>query len=50
MIESFVALNIIELATEENKDFFQVLEEVNEIYDRRLNAVETDLSMQIEIH
>lgn len=48
-IEDFVALNIIELATEENKDFFSVLKEIVEIYNKRLSAVETDLSLQIEV-
>ena len=48
-IESFIALNIIELATDENKDFFSVLKEIVEIYNARLLAVETDLSLQIEI-
>lgn len=49
-IEDFVALNIIELATEENKDFFGVLQEIVHIYNRRLAEVETDLSLQIEVH
>ncbi|MFN8434656.1 MAG: DUF4928 family protein [Anaerolineales bacterium] len=48
-IESFIGLNIIELATDENKDFFSVLKEIVEIYNTRLSAVETDLSLQIEI-
>jgi hypothetical protein len=48
-IESFIALNIIELATDENKDFFSVLKEIVEIYNARLSAVETDLSLQIEV-
>jgi hypothetical protein len=48
-IEDFVALNIIELATEESKDFFSVLKEIVEIYNQRLLAVETDLSLQIEV-
>jgi uncharacterized tellurite resistance protein B-like protein len=48
-IEDFVALNIIELATEERKDFFRVLKEIVEIYNRRLSEVETDLSLQIEV-
>lgn len=48
-IEDFVALNIIELATEENKDFFSVLREIVEIYNSRLAEVETDLSLQIEV-
>jgi hypothetical protein len=49
-IEDFVALNIIELAAEENKDFFSVLKEIVDIYNKRLSAVETDLSLQIEVH
>jgi hypothetical protein len=48
-IEDFVALNIIELATEENKDFFSVLKEIVEIYNKRLSEVETDLSLRIEV-
>lgn len=48
-IENFVALNIIELATEESKDFFSVLKEIVEIYNKRLSEVETDLSLQIEV-
>lgn len=48
-IENFVAVNIIEIATEENKDFFSVLKEIVEIYNRRLSEVETDLSLQIEV-
>lgn len=49
-IESFVAANIIELATVENKDYFDVLQEIVQIYNRRLAEVETDLSLQIEVH
>lgn len=48
-IEDFVALNIIELATEENKDFFSVLQEIVQIYNKRLAEVETDLSLQIQV-
>lgn len=48
-IEAFVALNIIELATEENKEFFGVLQDIVQIYNRRLAEVETDLSLQIEV-
>lgn len=48
-IENFVALNIMELATEENKDFFSILQEIVEIYNKRLSEVETDLSLQIEV-
>jgi len=49
-IESFIALNIIEMATDENKDFFSVLKEIVEIYNARLSDVETDLSLRIEVH
>jgi len=48
-IEAFVALNIIELATDENKDFFSVLKEIVQIYNKRLVEVETDLSLQIQV-
>lgn len=48
-IEAFIAMNIIELATDENKDFFGVLKEIVEIYNKRLTEVETDLSLQIKI-
>lgn len=48
-IEAFIALNIIELATDENKDFFDVLKEIVEIYNKRLLEVETDLSLQIQV-
>jgi hypothetical protein len=48
-IEDFVAMNIIELATEESIDLFSVLNEIVEIYNKRLSEVETDLSLQIEV-
>ena len=48
-IEDFIAMNIIELATEESKDFFTVLKEIVQIYNKRLEEVETDLSLQIEV-
>jgi hypothetical protein len=48
-IEAFIALNIIELATDEKKDFFGVLKEIVEIYNKRLASAETDLSLQIQV-
>ena len=48
-IELFMALNIMELAMAENKDFFAILPEIVHIYNRRLAEVETDLSLQIEV-
>ncbi len=49
-IETYVAMNIIGLATDENKDFFSVLQEIIEIYNRRLAEVETELSLQIQLY
>lgn len=49
-IEDFVAMNVIELATEENKSFVSVLREIVDIYNQRLLEVETDMSLVIEIH
>ena len=49
-IEDFIALNIIELAIDEKKEFSTVLKEIVEIYNRRLLEVETDLSLRIEVH
>lgn len=48
-IEAFVALNIIEIANDSNKDFFRVFEEIVETYNIRLAEVETDLSLRIEL-
>ncbi|MCL4504671.1 MAG: DUF4928 family protein [Chloroflexi bacterium] len=48
-IEDFVALNIIEMAIEEKKDFYSLLKEIIGIYNKRLSEVETDLSLQISI-
>jgi hypothetical protein len=48
-IEAFVAMNIIELATEANTDFFALLQEIVQLYNDRLAEVETDLSLQIKI-
>ena len=48
-IEAFVGLNIIELAAEQKKDFFTILKEIVQLYNKRLVAVETDLSLQIEV-
>jgi hypothetical protein len=48
-LEDFLTLNIIELATEEEKDLYSVLAEIIEIYNRRLVDVETDLSLQIQL-
>jgi hypothetical protein len=48
-IEDFIAVNIIEMATTEQKDFYAVLQEIVELYNKRLTEVETDLSLQIQL-
>ena len=48
-IENFLALNIIELSTGEGVEFFHVLQDIVAIYNRRLQEVETDLSLQIDV-
>lgn len=48
-IEDFIALNIIELAIEENKNLFSILKEIVDIYNKRQSTVEIDLSLQIEV-
>lgn len=48
-IEDFVAVNIVEMASQEDTDFFSVLQDIIELYNRRLAQVETDLSLQIEV-
>jgi len=48
-IEDFLAMNVFELATEEDKDSFSVLADIIAIYNQRLREVETDLSLQIDI-
>jgi hypothetical protein len=48
-IESFVATNIIELATEKDGNLFDILQDIVQIYNRRLAEVETDLSLRIEV-
>lgn len=48
-IEDFLAMNVFELATEEDKDSFSVLADIIAIYNQRLKEVETDLSLQIDI-
>ncbi len=48
-IEDFIATNVIEIATSEGKEFFEVLREIAEIYNSRLLEVETDLSLQIQL-
>lgn len=48
-IEDFIALNIIEMSMGEQREFVGVLRKIIEKYNKRLEEVETDLSLKIEI-
>lgn len=48
-IEEFVAQNIIELSGGDQQAFVTVLKAIIQRYNDRLEAVETDLSLKIEI-
>ena len=49
-IEDFIALNIIEMSTGHQQDFFSVLQTIVATYNQRLEEAETDLSLQIEVN
>lgn len=48
-IEDFVALNVIELAEGEQRKFIEVLSKIVDTYNDRLEEVETDRSLRIEV-
>lgn len=48
-IEDFITQNVIELSTERGEDFFKTLQGIISEYNRRLEEVETDMSLKIEI-
>jgi uncharacterized protein DUF4928 len=48
-LEDFIALNIIELATVRKITLFDVFNEVISTYNRRLEEVETDMSLKINV-
>jgi len=48
-IEDFITVNIIEISSGKKSDFFQILQEIIEIYNKRLSEVETDMSLRIEV-
>jgi len=48
-IEDFITQNIIEMSTQGNQDFFATLKAIIEEYNRRLEQVETDMSLKIEV-
>jgi uncharacterized protein DUF4928 len=49
-IEDFITQNVIELSTERQEDFFTTLQAIITEYNRRLEEVETDMSLKIELH
>jgi hypothetical protein len=48
-IEDFIAQNIIEMSTNQQQDFFSTLKAIIDEYNRRLEQVETDMSLKIEL-
>lgn len=48
-IEDFIALNIIEMSVGEQQAFVDTLKKIVEKYNRRLEEVETDLSLKIDL-
>jgi len=48
-IEDFITQNIIEMPTHQQQDFFSTLKAIIDEYNRRLEEVETDMSLKIEL-
>jgi hypothetical protein len=48
-IEDFITQNIIEMSTSQQQDFFSTLKAIIDEYNRRLELVETDMSLKIEL-
>lgn len=48
-IEDFMTQNIIEMSTQQQRDFFSTLKAIVDEYNRRLEQVETDLSLKIDL-
>jgi hypothetical protein len=48
-IEDFITQNVIEMSTHQRQDFFSTLKAIVDEYNRRLEAVETDMSLKIEL-
>jgi hypothetical protein len=48
-IEDFITQNIIEMSTSQQQDFFSTLKDIIDVYNRRLEQVETDMSLKIEL-
>lgn len=48
-LEDFIAHNVIEISVEQQTDFLATLKEIIEEYNRRVEEVETDTALKIEI-
>lgn len=48
-IEDFITQNVIEMSTQQQQDFFSTLRAIVDEYNRRLEQVETDMSLKIEL-
>jgi hypothetical protein len=48
-IEDFITQNVIEMSTHQQQDFFSTLKAIIDEYNRRLEAVETDMSLKIQL-
>lgn len=48
-LEDFITQNIIEMSTQQQQDFFSTLRSIIEEYNKRLEEVETDMSLKIEL-
>lgn len=48
-IEDFIGVNIIEMSTGEQQRFLETLKRIVEEYNRRLQVVESDMSLKIEV-
>ncbi len=48
-IDDFITQNIIEMSTNQQQDFFSTLKAIIDEYNRRLEEVETDMSLKIEL-
>lgn len=48
-IEDFIGQNIIELSVEQGKDFFSTMKAIIVEYNRRIQEVETDIALKIDL-
>ena len=48
-IEDFIGENIVEMANDARSDYLTIMRAVILSYNKRLEAVETDMSLRIEI-